>query len=318
MNDSSNEMWAPSATIETLKARAKIIHTIREYFNNKGCLEVTTPLLSACGNTEPNLQSYVVEGVGYLNTSPEFHMKRLLASQSGPIYQICPAFRQDEQGTRHNREFSMLEWYRPNWSLKQLMDEVVELLHQFMPVRETLELSYKLALFEHTAIDWTVDSDEKIEHKAIELLGEIPVGLSRDELLDLLFCMVVEPKLPQEKWCFITQYPPSQASLAKTELDENSQLVAHRFELYANGLELANGYWELTDALEQLTRFKKDNTLRKSQNKPQINLDHLLIEALNNGLPECSGVAVGLDRVMMLALEKTDIKQVLSFDANRA
>jgi len=311
-------VWQSSAPIENLKKRAKIIRQIRRFFDERDCFEVSTPSLSQFGNTEPNIQSFSVAGQGYLNTSPEFHMKRLLASGSGAIYQICSAFRQDEQGAKHNREFTMLEWYRPNWTLNQLMQELVDLIHIFMPKREVITLTYTQALFKFTQVDWVNDSTKEIECQAQALLGEIPRSLAKDELLDLLFCACVEPNLPKDQWCFITQYPPSQAALAKKVLNEHSQEVAMRFELYGGGMELANGYWELTDWQEQLLRFREDNTQRSKNGRPEVEMDVLLVEALKHGMPECSGVAVGIERLLMMALQESNIEKVMSFNAMRS
>ncbi|MCJ8312138.1 MAG: elongation factor P--(R)-beta-lysine ligase [Saccharospirillaceae bacterium] len=313
-----SQLWRPSASIENLKKRAKIIGEIRSFFDGRDCFEVSTPLLSQFGNTDPNLDSFIVAQSGYLNTSPEFHMKRLLASGSGAIYQICSAFRCEEQGMKHNSEFTLLEWYRPFWSIDELMLEMIELLHRIFPKREVETLTYGQALFHATGINWLQDSTQYIEQITKKLLGEIPKDLERDELLDLLFCTIVEPSLPADKWCFITHYPPSQAALAKKILNKNGDEVAMRFELYSGGVELANGYWELTDWQEQLNRFEDDNQQRKKHDKAEIKIDTLLVDALKYSMPDCSGVALGLDRVMMLVLQQDDIKQVISFDSQRA
>jgi len=314
-----SELWRPSCSIENLKKRAKIIQTIRRFFDDRDCLEVSTPLLSQFGNTDPNLDSFIVEQSGYLNTSPEFHMKRLLAAGSGAIYQICSAFRFEEQGVRHNSEFTMLEWYRPLWTMDQLMQEMIELLHQIFPKRDVQVLTYQQALYNATQLDLEQVTVAQIEQTAKALLkSEIPENLSKDELLDLLFCTVVEPSLPKDVWCFVTQYPASQAALAKKIINENGVEVAMRFELYSQGLELANGYWELTDWQEQHQRFKADNKQRIEQGKSEVKIDTLLVEALKHKMPQCSGVALGLDRILMLALDENNIEKVISFDTRRA
>jgi len=311
-------LWRSSASILNLKERAQIMRKIRMFFDERDCFEVNTPLLSQFGNTDPNLDSFIVDQSGYLNTSPEFHMKRLLASGSGAIYQICSAFRFEEQGVKHNSEFTLLEWYRPNWSINQLMQEMIDLLHQFFPVREVETLTYAQALYTTTQLSLECDCNAVIEQKTQALIGEIPKGLNRDELLDLLFCTVVEPNLPKDKWCFITEYPTSQAALAKKIINENGDEVAMRFELYGGGIELANGYCELTDWEEQLQRFELDNKQRIQNGSQAVNIDTMLIDALKEGMPECSGVALGLDRVLMLVLQENNIKKVMSFDSQRA
>lgn len=308
--------WQPSASIEALKARAQLNTYIRDFFQLRNVLEVETPLLSKAAVDDANLQPIQATACGkpvYLHTSPEYPMKRLLASGSGDIYQICKTFRDGEVGKRHNPEFTMLEYYRLGFNLKTLMDEVAQLIGDYLNIQRRVDLSYAQALKQYAQLDVFNISDEALRKNVSEFVGD-ELQLTRDECLDIIMSHVVEPQLPKDALVFIFNYPASQAALAQTFVDEHDNKLAERFELYVNGLELCNGYHELTDVAEQKIRF----TTQAEKHEVLRPLDQHFLQALEQGLPECSGVAIGLDRVLMLKLKAEGIDQVLSFDFGRA
>ena len=308
--------WQPSSSIETLQARAKFNGYIREFFALRGVMEVETPVLSQAGVNDANLQPVVAsccDKTSYLQTSPEYPMKRLLAAGSGDIYQICKTFRDGELGARHNPEFTMLEYYRLNFDLKTLMDEVAQLVGDYLMIQARRDISYEQALKQYAQLDVFNETDEALRQRVTEFVGP-DLELSRDESLDIIMSHVVEPNLPKDCLVFIYEYPASQAALAKVFTDQNGIQKAKRFELYVNGLELANGYHELTDPKEQAERFDHQAALRERNQLEDVNF----LQALEQGLPDCSGVAIGLDRILMLKLGLRDIASVLSFDFSRA
>jgi len=296
-----------------------MLATIRNFFARHKVLEVETPLLTSTTATDPHLQSLSVsvsdskinQQPYYLQVSPEFAMKRLLASGAGPIFQICKAFRQDEQGKQHNPEFTMLEWYRPGLSMLQLMDEVEELVGEIIDCDEIARITYR-DLFQNTlGIDPHEISTEELAVKSNQLLDINSDDLKRDEYFHLLLTHLVEPKMPAE--CFIYDYPADQAALAAVEEDQQGVDVAKRFELFLGGMEIANGYYELTDANEQRARFNADLARRREMGVTEYPLDEKLIAALDSGMPSCSGVALGLDRLVMIAAGSSNINEVLAF-----
>jgi lysyl-tRNA synthetase class 2 len=315
--------WQPVASHEVLKARAALLASMRNFFSSRNILEVETPLLCSRSVTDPALEPLTVpagEALSdprYLQTSPEYAMKRLLAADSGPIYQICKAFRDGEVGGRHNPEFSMLEWYQPGFDHHQLMAEVADLLCHCLGPQSVQYFSYR-ALFEnYLNIDPFTASVSNLESFA---RGEIDVGFSsgdRDVWLDLILSHLLEPRLAEWDLCFVYDYPASQAALARI-VSQDGVAVGQRFELYVKGMELANGYCELTDPVEQRERFIADNLRRKTQSQPQRELDENLLGALEHGLSACSGVALGVDRLLMMASGISDIRQVLAFDWTRS
>jgi lysyl-tRNA synthetase class 2 len=244
-------------------------------------------------------------------------MKRLLASDIGPIYQLCKAFRDGEVGGRHNPEFSMLEWYQPGFDHHHLMAEVADLVCHCLGSQPVQYFSYR-SLFEmHLKIDPFTATVSELESLA---RSEIEVGFStsdRDVWLDLMMSHLLEPRLAECDLCFVYDYPASQAALSRI-VSQDGVDVGQRFELYVRGMELANGYCELTDQVEQRERFVADNVRRKTQCQPQRALDESLLAALDHGLDACSGVALGIDRLLMLACEKSDIRDVLAFDWSRS
>jgi lysyl-tRNA synthetase class 2 len=282
--------------------------------------------MSQAAPTAPYLDSFTTDYIPigsqtkqthYLQTSPEFAMKRLLAADSGSIYQIARVFRNGEQGKLHAPEFTMLEWYRPELTLNQLMDEVNALLQQVFGFKPICRLSYR-GVFEFLLkLNVLTCSDNAIEQCARNRISGLPDDLEtdRDGWLELLMSYIIEPRLAAMNLpLFIYDFPASQAQLAKIKTDADGYQVADRFELYINGVELANGYNELLDADELRQRFKLDNQHRNEQNKPMIPVDENLLAAMKHGLPECSGVAIGLDRLMMLAMDKQALFEVQSFN----
>ena len=319
--------WQPSATSDTLVIRARLLQRIRAFFHAHEVLEVETPLLSRAAVTDPHIESFVVSASHeatprYLHTSPEFAMKRLLAAGSGPIYQICKVFRQGEAGRQHNPEFSMLEWYRPGFDHQQLMAEVDalvrDLLDGYLILADTLRMSYQEAFQRYTGLDPLAASVTELQ-RTVQQHGIAITGLDayhKDPWLDLLLTHVVEPALPQDRPVFIYDYPASQAALAR--IRPVVPPVAERFELYLGGMELANGFHELTDAVEQRQRFSADLAHRKEMHLPPVPVDERLLAALEAGLPDCAGVALGIDRLVMLAAGVKSISEVLTFDDQRA
>ena len=304
--------WRPTASPEAIRLRAKLYHQIRDFFQQRDVLEVDTAILSSAATTDPNIESLqLAEPPLFLQTSPEFAMKRLLANGSGAIYQIAKAFRAGEEGQRHHREFAMLEWYRPGFDYQQLMEEVAALL-QFVTNWKVIEkVSYREIFQQHLGIN-----PHLVENAELTALVHLhtnyqSVDDDKDVLLDLLMSHVIEPQLGQSGLTFIYDYPASQCALAKITYDKTGQLVAQRFELYIRGVELANGYQELTDWQEQEARFARDNLKRRGRGLPEHPMDRQLIAALKQGLPECAGVALGVDRLLMLMLGSQHIKEVL-------
>ena len=308
--------WQPGAGIELLRARAALLQRIRGFFAQRNVLEVETPLLCQATVTDPNIE---VPGCDrrWLQTSPEYAMKRLLAAGSGPIYQICKAFRAGEAGARHNPEFSLLEWYRPGFTLAMLMREVAELLNTCLGEDgEAVETISYTGLFQQVlAIDPLNATATELKTLAGSQLHPEGLELDRDGWLDLLMSHRVEPALRDRGRVFVYDYPASQAALARVR---PQTAVAERFELYVNGLELANGYLELGDALELEQRFAGDNRRREAAGQQRRSVDTRFLAAMRAGLPDCAGVALGLDRLLMLARDCPTIDEVLSFSWERA
>ncbi|MDY0204995.1 MAG: EF-P lysine aminoacylase EpmA [Pseudomonas sp.] len=306
--------WSPSAPRTALVARQTLYRNIREYFYARSVLEVETPLLSQAPVADPNITP-MQAGQRWLHTSPEYAMKRMLCAGYGDIYQICKVFREGEAGKRHNPEFTMLEWYRMGWTHRQLMDEVAELLQLLLAERfndlSTLHLTYAQAFQQFAQLDVHQCSDQIIAERG-QQLANADLDLDRDGWLDVIMSHQVEPALPHNTLIFVDQFPASQAALAKLATDTQGVLIAQRFEVFFNGMELANGYQELTDAKQQLQRFQHE---LQDTGRPH---DAHLIAALEHGLPDCAGVALGLDRILLHLLDAPNIAQVVSFDWQRA
>jgi lysyl-tRNA synthetase class 2 len=308
--------WQPTAALRVIRERARVYSQIRAFFNTRGYLEVDTPVLMPTTSTDVHIGSLEAICAGrrlFLQTSPEYAMKRLLAAGSGSIFQIGHAFRQDEQGRLHNPEFSLLEWYREGYDYLQLMDEM-ELLIISLSLRqcEFSRITYR-QLFQQS-LDLVIDNIGLAELRAEctrRIPGCAPQELDFDQCLDLLLALVIAPGM--RGYQFVYDYPLSQAALARVSGSDAS--VAERFELFYDGVELANGFSELTDAVQQRTRFESDNLARAQQGLPQLDIDELLLAALGHGLEDCAGVALGLDRLLMVLLELDSIDQVLTFRA---
>lgn len=323
----SNVLWQPTASLEMLHLRARLLNRIRQFFAERHVLEVETPLLSQATVTDKHLQSFQTnyhfanpkqKQTLYLQTSPEFAMKRLLAAGSGAIYQLCKAFRnQGESGRYHNPEFTMLEWYRPGFNHHDLMDEMESLLKLMLDCPSAQRFSYA-ELFQHyLQIDPHQTSIELLKQTAhrFNLTTEHLTTLEKDDWLNLLMTHCIEPQLPKHP-VFIYDFPASQAALAR--IRPGKPALAERFEVYVQGLELANGFHELSSASEQRQRFGNDLIQREKAGYPLVPIDERLLAALEQGLPDCAGVALGVDRLIMLASEKSAINEVLSFPIERA
>lgn len=310
--------WRPTATVAIQRSRADMLVKIRKFFADRQVMEVETPLLSLTAASEPHLQSIPVNQVYlrdnrlfYLQSSPEYAMKKLLASGSGCIYQICKAFRQDERSSRHNPEFTMLEWYRSGFDEQQLMDEVVSLVKLVTGRDKIARYSYRELFRHHLALDPHSCETEELLQQASGLLDINGQDFSRDDLLQLLLAEIIEPAMNND--CIVYDFPHSMAALSVVEPDSLGTPVARRFELFLDRMEIANGYRELTNAAEQKRRFDADNRLRDSRNQPAMPLDQGLLAAMTAGIPECAGVAIGLDRLLMVAVGAKHIDEVLGF-----
>jgi lysine--tRNA ligase-like protein genX len=319
------EQWQPTASVKNLLTRAKLLAEIRRFFTDRGLLEVETPVLSEFGVTDVHLATFSTEFISpfgeqsktlWLSTSPEYHMKRLLAAGSGPIFQIGKVFRNEEAGNRHNPEFTMLEWYRPHFDMYRLINEVDDLLQQILECPPAESMSYQFAFQQYVGLDpLSADLSELAEKaKKHQLIGA--ENENRDTLLQFLFSTVVEPQIGQEVPVVVYHFPASQAALA--QISSEDLRVAERFEFYYKGLELANGFHELSDAREQLRRFQQDNLQREKMGLPVRAIDTRLLAALQAGIPNCSGVALGVDRLLMIAMGTESIKDVISFAIGNA
>jgi elongation factor P--(R)-beta-lysine ligase len=323
--------WRPTASIATLRRRAALVAAVRGFFDARSLLEVDTPLLVRHGVTDVHLASLplAAPAQGFLHTSPEYAMKRLLAAGSGDIWQLCHVMRGDERSRLHNAEFTLLEWYRTGFDMSRLIDEVAALAEHVVataaavtgapPPSRTIEtLSYQEAFQRALGLDPLAAPPAALREAAapFDVAPATLAALTRDELLDLLLAVAVGPTLGRGRWTFLTHWPASQAALAR--LDPIDPRVAHRFELYADGVELANGFHELLDATEQRARFEQDRAERRRRGLPDIAIDESLLAALAAGLPDCAGVALGFDRLVMLALGAPQIDAVIAFPAERA
>ncbi len=320
--------WRPCADVAALRLRADLYALIRQFFATRGVLEVETPILSEAGNTDPNIASFRTQfnghvGAGsrerWLRTSPEFPLKRLLAAGVGDCYELGRVFRDGETGRRHNPEFTMLEWYRVGWDHRPLMRETAELagaalalVGRMARVRET---TYRALFIDALGIDPFMAKESALR-MALDGIVIDPAGLRRDDWLDLLVTHRIQPTFANDELLLVHDYPASQCALAKIRADDPP--VAERFELYLGQIELANGYHELTDAIEQRARFGRDHALRAHLGDPLPPLDESLLAALGHGLPDCAGVAMGVDRLLGAMLCTDTIGTVLAFPFDRA
>ncbi|NIB39256.1 EF-P lysine aminoacylase GenX [Pseudomaricurvus alkylphenolicus] len=311
--------WQPSADMPLLRARAQLYAQLRTFFAERRVLEVEVPLLARAAATDPHIDSISASVCGellYLQSSPEFFLKRLLAAGSGDIYSLGKAFRNGEAGRRHNPEFTMLEWYRLGWDDQQLMDEVEALIVRFCAPSGISRCSYRDLFERHLGIDPHKADAEQLSMLARQHIDADWQDNDRDVWLDLLMTHVIEPAMG-EGLVFVYDFPETQAALARVQPDEQGQSVAKRFEAYVRGVELANGYFELTDAEEQASRFCRDIEQRKRLGLPLYRSDEKLVQALNSGLPDCAGVALGVDRLLMLSSDCDDIRRSLAFAFER-
>ncbi len=311
--------WQPTAGVAMLELRARTLATVRAHFAAHAALEVETPTLSVAGSTDPALTSLTtrVHALGdtrcYLHTSPEFAMKRLLAAGSGDIYQICRVYRDGELGRWHQPEFTLLEWYRIGWDEHQLMDEVAQLFGRVLALTrrtlQSLRLTYRGA-FEQFA---GVAPDAPLERLAAVLTTRdvaVPRDIDRTALLDLIVGTIVVAGLPRDTLVFIHDYPADQAALARVDARRGT---AARFEAFIDGVELANGFAELTDPVEQRRRFVAERAARAEAGLPAPPIDEALLAALDHGLPSCAGVAVGLDRLIAVTSGAAELDSVVTF-----
>ena len=305
-----------------LRLRAQLYRLIRTFFAERGVLEVETPILSAAGNSDPNIQSFTTTFSGHvdagarerwLRTSPEYPLKRLLAAGVGDCYELGRVFRDGEAGGRHNPEFSMLEWYRVGWDHRRLADEVVALVQAALAAMgrsaRVHVRSYRQLFLDGLAIDPLAAPLEALQ-APLAAFGIDPAGLTRDDWLDLLITHCLQPTFPRERITVIHDYPASQCALAKVRPGQPP--MAERFELYLGRYELANGYHELNDATEQRARFERDNAVRRERGLREVPIDQRLLDVLD-AMPDCAGVALGIERLLMCLADTDDIGRVLAF-----
>lgn len=316
-----------SALLHALRQRAALNAMVRRFFAQREVLEVETPILSAAGNTEPNIDSFHTDFSGHrdagarrrwLRTSPEFPLKRLLAAGVGDCYELGRVFRNGEAGGRHNPEFTMLEWYRVGWDHHRLIDETAELVQQALALVgrvATLQvIDYRTLYLQRVGVD---PFEASIAQLRLPLAGiQIDAaGLGRDDWLDLLMTHCIQPHFDDTVMTVVHDWPASQAALARIRDDTPPR--AERFELYLGPVELANGYHELGDAQEQRARFEADHARRQARGDVLPPLDEALLAALP-AMPACAGVAVGVDRLLMAMQRTPRIADVLAFEFSRA
>lgn len=308
--------------ISTLKDRAAMLAKTRSFFAERNILEVDCPLLSASASVDAHIDLIKASPLGetrYLHSSPEYGMKRLLSEGIGDIYQLSHVFRDGEQGKKHNPEFMMAEWYRVGITFQEMIEETLDFVRLFVGPLPSITLSYREAFQRYAGIDSTTATEKQLVGKLNELNVDVSAALleGKDSLLNLLLSIAVEPHLGKNGLCPLAYYPASQAALAKTRR-HNGEQVAERFEIYCEGLELANGYHELADPVEQRRRLEEANEQRQALGKETLPVDENFLAALEKGLPDCCGVAVGFDRLMMLRHHATNIESILSFSYSQA
>lgn len=317
--------WQPQGDQDSRIARATLLRTIREFFYQRDVLEVETPALSQSANTDPFINSFPVtgeQGLRYLHTSPEYPMKRLLAAGSGDIYQICKVWRDEPSSRQHNAEFTMLEYYRLGFTLPQLMQEVNALLLTLLPGldRNSEYRTYQNLFLDNLGFNPHTISSEQLQGVVTEHVPGFDGKLDRQASLDLLLTHCIEPSFPKDRLTFVSDYPAAQSALAKTELlDQHSGVkIAKRFEVYAGSLELGNGYQELTNAQANLAVLNKELKTREAMGLTPMPKDQFFLAAMTAGMPECCGIAMGIDRLVMLATGATQLSEVLNFSWENA
>jgi len=309
--------------LHTLKQSAFLLAKIRQYFAQNNVLEVETPILSSAGNTDIHIDSFTSNSINsayectYLRTSPEFPLKRLLCSGIGDVYELGKVFRQGEVSKTHNIEFTLLEWYRINFDYLDLIQDVTSLFEFIFSSFEMPKLKFKTVTFSEVFKNtFNIDVKQVCVSEINQLSqanGYSGSALSKDEGLDYLFATCIQPSFDANTVTFISHYPASQAALAQINPQDPS--TALRFEVFYQGIELGNGYQELTDAEELHQRFIKDNNYRKNNNMPEVPIDKQLLSGMQYGLPACSGIAIGVDRLLMAVMKIDRIDEVLSFSA---
>jgi lysyl-tRNA synthetase class 2 len=323
--------WQPTASLDSVRLRARLYATIRTFFAERDMLEVETPVLSMAGNTDPNIESFSLEFSGrtdgaprtrWLRTSPEFALKRLLAAGVGDCYELGRVFRNGEAGGRHNPEFTMLEWYRVGWDHHRLIDETVALVQAALALvgrkADATTTTFRDLYRERLGLD-PFAADEAELRAALGDIEIDPTGLNRDDWLDLLMTHRLQPGFDRDGILVVRDYPVSQSALAKIRAGQGGEpAVAERFELYLGALELANGYHELTDADEQRARFLRDGAARAMRGAVQPPLDEGLLAAMACGVPACAGVALGVERLLMAMTDTDRIADVLTFEFSRS
>ncbi|HLG52765.1 MAG TPA: EF-P lysine aminoacylase EpmA [Steroidobacteraceae bacterium] len=320
--------WRPTSSPETMRRRAAMLERARAYFASEQVIEVQTPLLSASTASEPQIESIAALPARgrplYLQTSPEYAMKRLLAAGVGDCYQICPVFRDGESGRLHNPEFTMIEWYRVGYDVAGMQRDVLRLVGAVIGELRTLaparHVSYREAIAAACGLDCRTASPDEIA-ALLRTHGVAPAATAdwdRDTWLDLLMATVVGPRQGNDAPVFVHDYPAGQAALARLRDDRDGWPVAERFELYIDGIELANGFHELGDAEEQRRRFEQDLATRRRRGQRLTPLDERFLAALEQGLPDCAGVALGFDRLVMVALRLPSIDDAMTFPMDRA
>ncbi len=314
-----------ASKMRRLHDRSEMLDKARSFFKERNVREVDTPLISASASVDLHIDLIpCVDATGqwrYLHSSPEYGMKRLLAEGIGDIYQLSHVFRQGEYGFKHNPEFMMAEWYRCGFTFPQMIEETLDFIRLFLGPLPSRIITYAEAFKTYTGIDYVAASRESL--LAYLNARDVPLyeGIleeGKDALLNQILGTFIEPHLGQEELCALAYYPATQAALAKTVTLESGEQVAERFEVYYQGVELSNGYHELACHTEQLQRFEEANIGRVKLKKEALPIDHLFLKALEKGLPECCGVAVGFDRLMMLRHQAATISDVIAFDWNLA
>lgn len=313
------DAWQPTASLAALERRAALLARMRAFFAARDVLEVEVPLLGRAGVTDVHIENLCVAGAPnwYLQSSPEYFLKRFLARHPRSLYYLGKAFRAGERGRLHHPEFTLLEWYRPGWDDAALRVEIAALLAELGVVGDHCALDYGDCFNAVAGVDPHRAADAELRELAAAAAGE-PGACWRDQprgtCLDLVFSLVVQPRLPAGA-VFVTDYPACQAALARLEQRPDRTAVARRFEVFLDRIELGNGYWELTDAGEQRRRFAEDLAQRVALGKPVRAPDGRLLAALEAGLPPCAGVALGVDRLLLVLLGKQRLSEVLTFGA---
>lgn len=310
-----------SEKISILRDRAQMFQEVRNFFDKRGVIETDCPLVSSFASVDAHIDLIPIKdsqgGVRYLHSSPEYGMKRLLSEGIGDIYQLSHVFRQGEYGQRHNPEFMMAEWYRHSFAFEEMIEETLDFIRLFLGPLPQTTLSYRDAIKKYTGLDYVQASVDELAEFLGDHLYTNAAEEGKDALLNILLPLYVEPHLGQGELTALAYYPATQAALAKTRVHEG-EAVAERFEVYYKGVELANGYRELADPKEQKQRLIEANRERINMGKEELPIDLRFLEALERGLPECCGVAVGVDRLMLLRHGKTHLKEVLPFDWENA